>query len=56
MFFLLFALAGIVVIVTTTEVLISMLHLPLLAARVLVGIVVGIFNFLLNTFFNFKLI
>ena len=55
-YFLSFALVGVAVIITLTESIIVLFDVPLLMARIAVGVLVGIINFLLNTFFNFKLI
>lgn len=53
--FLLLALAGIIFITHSVRFLVD-LQVPLLIARSLVAGFIGMINFLLNTFFNFKLL
>jgi len=56
MYFILFALLAALLIALGTNYLVTVYALPLLVARICVGIVSGIINFLFNTFFNFKLV
>lgn len=55
-FFICFALGGAAVISGGTTWLVESFGLHILVARVLIGGVVGMANFLLNTFFNFRLL
>ena len=54
--FLTLAILGSVCIVFATHALISHFALPLLIARTIVAAAVGFCNFLINTFFNFRLL
>jgi putative flippase GtrA len=55
-YFLLFELITLLLIVEATNALIAHFGIPLIVARICVGIIVGCINFLLNTFLNFKLL
>lgn len=55
-FFISLAFVGAIIISLSTSWLVVQFALPLLFARVVVGCIVGIINFLINTFFNFKLL
>ena len=54
--FLIVAIIGAFVITISTSWLVEVFALPLLVARVMVGGVVGVIGFLLNTFLNFRLL
>lgn len=54
--FLAIAIAGIILITASTAFLVEMLAIPLLIARIMVAGIIGLMNFLLNTFFNFKVL
>lgn len=55
-FFFILATVGLLVITLGTTILVEFFYIPLFIARTLVGLTVGIMNFILNTFFNFKLL
>lgn len=55
-YFLLFGIVTGVLIVIATNTLVADFGIPLILARICVGIVVGCANFMLNTFLNFKLL
>lgn len=55
-FFICLALGGAVVISVGTSLLVEVGGLPILLSRVMIGGVVGITNFFLNTFFNFRML
>lgn len=54
--FLCLALVGVALITESVTYLVLVHGMPLLLARTLVAAFVGLVNFLLNTFFNFKLV
>lgn len=54
--FLSIAFGGVILITASTTFLVETLALPLLIARTMVAGVIGCINFLLNTFFNFKVL
>ncbi|MEX0917652.1 MAG: GtrA family protein [Candidatus Paceibacterota bacterium] len=55
-FFVILALLSLLVVANGTWFLATYFEIPFLVARVLIGGVSGSINFLLNTFFNFKLV
>lgn len=55
-YFLLFGIVTGVLIVIATNVLVAYFGIPLIVARICVGIVVGCINFVFNTLLNFKLL
>lgn len=54
--FVLFAIGGAIVIMSSTTYIAAAFAIPLLIARTIIGTIVGIANFLLNTYFNFRLV
>lgn len=56
LFFVGIALIGVTLVTSAVVVLVERFGIALLLARVLVGAVTGSVNFLINTFFNFKML
>jgi len=54
--FIILAVIGLSLITLGTTVLVEFFNLPIYIARVIVGLLVGTTGFIINTFFNFKLL
>ncbi len=55
-FFIIMAVVGILVITLSTTILVEFFYIPIFIARTLMGVAIGIVNFLVNTFFNFRIL